>query len=147
MSNMESPVAEKMNIAATSEWPFWRRRVIAGTALFAALVIIHFLAYPWPLKFWLETALATALQCYVGWPFYLGALRRASPSPNIDTLIALVTTAGYMIGMVEVFRPVWSIDPGWPFVVTGLILELATLRRFLAIRNTAGAGKATPQNR
>src|SRR3989338_2368824 len=74
-------------------------------------------------------ALATPVQFYVGWQFYKGtyhALR--NKSANMDTLIALGTTAAYVY---SVFAVLLMPSLGQYFEVSAILITLVVLGKFL----------------
>src|SRR5262249_46701137 len=80
----------------------WRARFLFSLTLLAPIVVLHFFAghhVAMELR-WLIVAIASLQQIVVGWPFYVGALRRLRfGDTNMDTLIALGTTAAYGAGL------------------------------------------------
>ncbi|WP_079480252.1 heavy metal translocating P-type ATPase [Halobacillus salinus] len=59
---------------------------------------------------WIQFALATPVQFYIGAPFYVGAYRALSnKSANMDVLVALGTSAAYFYSVVEAVR--WQLNP------------------------------------
>ncbi|TGB04868.1 heavy metal translocating P-type ATPase [Halobacillus salinus] len=59
---------------------------------------------------WIQFALATPVQFYIGAPFYVGAYRALSnKSANMDVLVALGTSAAYFYSVVEAIR--WQLNP------------------------------------
>ncbi|MCA0969224.1 heavy metal translocating P-type ATPase [Halobacillus litoralis] len=60
---------------------------------------------------WLQFALATPVQFYIGAPFYKGAFRALqNKSANMDVLVALGTSAAYFYSLEEAIR--WQVNPG-----------------------------------
>jgi Cu+-exporting ATPase len=126
------------------ELAHWRVRLIVGALLLAPLVVFHFWRFDEVLTPWIELLAATALQFYVGWPFYQGALRRARYlSTNMDTLVALGTTAAYGAGVYGLWhaqhathdRPMYLMD-------AGMILVFITLGKYLEARAKGRASAA-----
>ena len=89
----------------------WRRRLVWAIAMLAPIVAPHLLAW-WRVDVfqgvwltWVQLAAAPAA-VYVGWPFYVGALRRAVHfSTNMDTLVAIGTLAAYGAGVYGLLTP------------------------------------------
>jgi Cu+-exporting ATPase len=88
----------------------WRNRFVLGLLL--SLMILRLSLNPHGLmNGWLMFALATTLQVVLGWPYYAGAWRRLKHmSANMDTLIALGTTAAYGFGVAGLILTQWF---GW----------------------------------
>ncbi|KAB8139206.1 copper-translocating P-type ATPase [Gracilibacillus oryzae] len=61
---------------------------------------------------WVQFLLATPVQFYVGWQFYVGAYKNLrNKSANMDVLVALGTSAAYFYSLVEGIRA--SVNPGY----------------------------------
>jgi Cu+-exporting ATPase len=130
----------------------WRRRLIAGLVLLVPLTLPHLLSWvgvdvfqgPW--LTWVQLACATGLQVYVGWPFYVGAWRRAIHfSTNMDTLVAIGTLAAYGAGVYELFAPAHhagTADHSMSLMDAGLILTFITLGKYLEARAKGRASAA-----
>ncbi len=122
----------------------WRWRLWLGVVLLAPLVVLHFWKPPGNLGTWTELVSATLLQFIVGWPFYQGALKRARYlSANMDTLVAIGTTAAYGAGVYGAWqmrhahgdRPMYLMD-------AGMILVFITLGKYLEARAKGRASAA-----
>jgi P-type Cu+ transporter len=114
----------------------WRRRSIAGASLFAPLVALRFFGLPWPLNFWLQAALGTAIQGYLGWPFYARAIhRRGNGSRGLDAIIAIVATIAWVVGITAVLGFLAESRLGLALIVSGATLTSATLKRYLSLRS------------
>jgi Cu+-exporting ATPase len=88
---------------------------------------------------WLIVALATTQQAATGWPFYVGALRRLRfGGTNMDTLIALGTTAAYGAGLAELGASHVSMS----FMDAGIILCFIALGRWLEAAAKSRASSA-----
>jgi Cu+-exporting ATPase len=89
-----------------------RRRLIVATILtiplllgLASMTIAPFLP-AWLRNPWLQLALATPVQFYAGWPFYLGAWKvLRHRATDMNTLIALGTSAAYFYSLAAVLAP------------------------------------------
>ncbi|TCP26613.1 Cu+-exporting ATPase [Scopulibacillus darangshiensis] len=54
---------------------------------------------------WFQFVLATIVQFYIGWPFYVGAARAVqNKSANMDVLVAMGTSAAYFYSVAELVR-------------------------------------------
>lgn len=76
-------------------------RLYVGGALLAPLLFGGYIGmFATPLGGWLQIALASGLQAYLGVPFAVGALRRLwHATVNMDTLVAIGTSAAYGSGL------------------------------------------------
>jgi Cu+-exporting ATPase len=119
----------------------WRTRFLISLGLLLPVVVLHFASHDVSsaLK-WLVVALATVQQVITGWPFYTGALRRLRfGSTNMDTLIALGTTAAYGAGLAEVGS---QHAVSMSFMDAGIILCFITLGRWLEAAAKSRASSA-----
>ncbi len=135
----------------------WRKRLAVGIVLLVPILAPHVLPWigvtlpHWPWLVWVQLACATVLQFYVGWPFYVGALRRAVHfSTNMDTLVAIGTIAAYGAGVYGLLASVFSTGPGANSMVdhamslmdAGMILTFITLGKYLEARAKGRASAA-----
>jgi Cu+-exporting ATPase len=104
-----------------------------------------------PALAWVQLACATVLQFYVGWPFYVGAFRRAIHfSTNMDTLVAIGTLAAYGAGVYGLVAPAAHgvghsaamVDHAMSLMDAGLILTFITLGKYLEARAKGRASAA-----
>ena len=110
---------------------YWSRRSIVGLCLLGALLALYFFGLPWPLNYWLQGMLLTAIQIYVGWPFYAGAARGlARRSLGIDLLIAVGTSVCYVVGIAKVFHGEGGHPLAMAAIAGSVVLVLATLWRY-----------------
>jgi len=64
----------------------------------------------WLMNPWAQLALATPVQLWIGWPFYVGAYKALrSGGANMDVLVALGTTAAYAYSVFLTLR--WALQP------------------------------------
>jgi len=110
----------------------WRRRTFAGVALAVPLAMTTYLPIgPVVARGWLQFALATGLQAYLGWPYFVGAWRRLRHgSTSMDTLVALGTGAAYGAGVEQALAGTTH-GHGMYFVDAGMILCFITLGKWL----------------
>jgi Cu+-exporting ATPase len=137
---------EAMRRERALEVAYWRRRLLVGIALTVPLVVLGLGPMVAPHLFghtawvgWLMFALATPLQIYLGWPYVVGAWRRALQlSANMDTLIALGTCTAYGYSLYHL------LTGSFPhfFMDAGIILTLITLGTYLEARSRGVAGAA-----
>jgi P-type Cu+ transporter len=85
---------------------------------------------PWLL--WVMLALATPVQFYVGWQYYVGAYKALrNGAANMDVLIAMGTSAAYLYSLPIVF----GIVPGHVYLETAaVIITLIKLGKYLEAR-------------
>ena len=129
-----------METRSMRETTGWRNRFIFGVAILLAMLAIAWLgAEETLLLLWSRGVLATAAQVYMGGPYLLGAWSRMRRlSCNMDTLVALGTTAAYVAGFVQWFQGASSTM----FVDGVMILTFVSLGKYLesiAKRRASGA--------
>src|SRR5262245_57514299 len=124
--------AESLESRAASEAAFWLTRLIAAAVLLVPLVALHFIpGLPHLVTQCGQLALAVAMQAVVGWPFMVGAAKQLRHgAANMDTLIALGTSAALAAGIADV----WSGSHGMNFMDGGMILAFITLGKYLEAR-------------
>ncbi|REK15771.1 MAG: heavy metal translocating P-type ATPase [Planctomycetota bacterium] len=130
---------------AGAELAKWRRSLVIGVVLLAPILVLHFADLSHPAARWVQFACATVLQVVVGWPFYLGALRRARYlSTNMDTLVALGTLAAYGAGAYGVLGGAGHASAGRQMYLmdAGMILVFITLGKYLEARAKGRASAA-----
>ncbi len=125
---------------ADDEVSYWQWRLIVAVGLLIPLVAVHFLAGPYhTLIGYAQLALAAAMQAIVGWPYMQGALKQARHGgANMDTLIALGTSAALIAGLVDLARQAH----GMSFMDGGMILTFITLGKYLEARAKGRASQA-----
>ena len=115
------PLDEPFQLQAR-EASLWRVRFIVACALLLPQLWGHALG----MTVWF--VLASLMQGYVGAPYLLGAWRRLRHrSANMDTLIALGTSAAYLAGVVEWLQGEMSMY----WMDAGMILVFITLGKWL----------------
>ena len=127
----------------------WRWRLICALILLAPILAFDFIAANWPGSIWVQLAAATALELYVGWPFLVGAYRRAlRMSTNMDTLVAIGTLAAYganVAGMITRLAGSTGHAHGGQAMYlmdAGIILTFITLGKYLEARAKGRASAA-----
>jgi cation-transporting ATPase V len=120
----------------------WLHRVIVGWPLALAVGYLAMFSgtlreQPWlP---WIEFALTTPVQFYVGWPFLREAARRARHlAANMDTLIALGTLAAYTFSTARLL----FLGGDMYFESAALIIAFLVLGRYFEARTKRRAGNA-----
>jgi len=81
---------------------------------------------------WLMFALATPVQFYVGWQYYVGAFKALrSGSSNMDVLVAMGSSVAYIFSLVIMFHLI----PGHVYFETSaMIITLIRIGKFLEAR-------------
>ena len=114
------------------ELVYWRSRLTVALGLLVPLLAVHGLGdHSIPGHGWLQFALATPIQLYVGWPYFSGALRRLrNLTVSMDTLVALGTGVAYAAGIVGLVTS----GPAMDFLDAAMILTFITLGKYLETR-------------
>jgi len=121
-----------------------KRHVIVGIAFTIPIAIFtYFPVIPEHLNNYIMFALATPIQFWIGWRFYLGMWDGIkAKTSNMDTLIALGTTAAYLYSTVVTFMhgffPVGSIY----FETASIIITLILIGKLLESKTKERASKA-----
>ncbi|GAA3137567.1 cation-transporting ATPase V/Cu+-exporting ATPase [Kribbella aluminosa] len=124
--------------AAQRSW-LWRTLVAWPLGLATMVLAFWPLATEQPWSPWAQLALAAPVQFVAGWPFLLGAARRARRlSANMDTLIAVGTLAAFLFSLTELLRGRRELY----FETAALLIAFLTLGRYFEIRARRRAGKA-----
>jgi Cu+-exporting ATPase len=134
----EAEKLEDVTIAAQRELKGVKNRFIFA-AIFAAAIMLLMWLPSFAGKPYLLWALATPVQFWAGWRFYKGtwgALKHRTADMN--TLVAVGTSAAYFYSMVAVFLPRiftgTGVELGLYFDTSAMIIALILLGRFLETR-------------
>jgi len=124
-----------------------RRKLIIGALLTIPILWgslhhmgLHQIWIPEVLKSWfVQLALATPVQFWVGWQFYRGAWAMARHrTTDMNTLIAVGTSAAYLYSVVATFFPqvfrAGGLEPEVYYETAAIIIVLILLGRFLEAR-------------
>ena len=126
-----------------------RRLIIAGILTLPLLGgLAHMTVAPWLPDFLVnplvQLAFATPVQFWAGWPFYTGAIKALRhKATDMNTLIAIGTTAAYAYSLATILAPSFFMDAGLGMGEMGLplyfdtsaaIITLILLGRFLEAR-------------
>jgi copper-transporting P-type ATPase V len=137
--------ADRADRAEAAHRRTWGRRLtlVAAPALFLLGLMVAELAgsdvMMRPDVRWAMFAVATPVQFYVGWPFLREAARRARHlTANMDTLIAIGTSAAYLFSVVELLRGGHELY----FEAQVVIIAFLVLGRYLEARAKGRAGRA-----
>jgi Cu+-exporting ATPase len=123
----------------------WRLLLASGLGLLLVIVGLDFFGRDWAATLWLQLAAATVLQFHVGWPFLVGAYRRARHlAANMDTLVTIGTLAAYGSGVYHLMFDVGHADHARPMDLmdAGIILTFITLGKYLEARAKGRASAA-----
>ncbi len=124
--------------AAKAEERAWRNRLLVAWPLGVATLVLLLFRMDETWARWAAFALATPVQFIAGWPFLKGAVVRAKAlTANMDTLIALGTTAAYAYS-------VWALFSGEDlyFDSSAVIIAFILLGRWLEARAKGSASQA-----
>jgi Cu+-exporting ATPase len=124
-----------------------RRKLVTGTLLTIPILWgslhhmgLHQIWIPEVLKSWfVQLALATPVQFWAGWQFYRGAWAMARHrTTDMNTLIAVGTSAAYLYSVVATFAPqvfrAGGLEPEVYYETAAIIIVLILLGRFLEAR-------------
>ena len=134
----EAETLEDVATTARRETRAVRNRVILAALLAATIMALSFV----PVflgKPYLLWALATPVQFWAGWRFYLGAWGALKHrTTDMNTLIAVGTSAAYLYSMIAVIFPglfvAGGLEPHLYFDTSAAIIALILLGRFLEAR-------------
>ena len=125
--------------AARSTTPWWPVAVAAALSLPLVIPMLGLLfGTHWMLNGWLQLALATPVQFWLGARFYMAgwkALRAGAG--NMDLLVALGTSAGYGLSLFELLRRSSVGQGGMPhlyFEASAVVITLVLLGKWLEAR-------------
>ncbi len=130
--------AAKAGTAATTRptAPWWPVAVAAALSLPLVVPMVGLLfGRHWMLNGWLQLALATPVQFWLGARFYVAgwkALRAGAG--NMDLLVALGTTAGYGLSLFELLRQGANGMPHLYFEASAVVITLVLLGKWLEAR-------------
>ncbi|HUW35511.1 MAG TPA: heavy metal translocating P-type ATPase [Planctomycetota bacterium] len=111
----------------------WRRRLIVGIivtvpVIVLNMIVLHAMGIHSLAVLLVLFGLATIVQVYVGWPFYVSSVKAAlSGSVSMDTLIAIGATAAYAYSVSNTFFTTGDIY----YEGSSTILTLITLGKFM----------------
>ncbi|MBL9125776.1 MAG: heavy metal translocating P-type ATPase [Planctomycetaceae bacterium] len=141
-------LGQRSAVRAAAERRSWLIRLIVGAALTTPMIVGHLAGVTVLAHGWFALAAATILQVYVGWPFYLGAWQRLRhASANMDTLVALGTTAAWSAGVAEAWfahqgHASHFGSTGMGSMDAGMILTFITLGKLLEAQSKGRASSA-----
>lgn len=123
-----------------------RHKLIAGAVLSVPILwgsLPHMGVAVWTpeilMNWYVQLALATPVQFWAGWQFYRGAWAQARHrSTDMNTLIAVGTSAAYLYSVAATFFPQWfrtgGLEPQVYYETAAIIIVLILLGRYLEAR-------------
>lgn len=125
------------------------RKLVCGILFAAPLFILsmardfglagHWSHQPW--VNWLFLLLATPVQFYTGWDYYIGGIKSLrNRSANMDVLVALGSSVAYFYSLALLFFPILG-DHVY-FETSAVIITLIKVGKMLESRTKARAGRA-----
>ena len=148
LANDDADLGEHAAQRAAAERRAWLIRLIVGAALTTPLIVGHLAHVPALMHGWPALLAATVLQLFVGWPFYVGAWQRLRhASANMDTLVALGTTAAWGAGVADFWlahtgQAGHFASTGMGLMDAGMILTFITLGKLLEAQSKGRASTA-----
>ena len=128
--------------------PVWWPVAVSG-ALTLPLVLpmlLQLIGIDWMLDGWLQLALATPVQFWLGWRFYRAGWKAVlAKTGNMDLLVALGTSAAYGLSIYLLFKHAGQGLPHLYFEASAAVITLVLLGKWLeqrAKRQTADAIRA-----
>ena len=113
------------------------------TAPLLAQMIWRFLGVSFALSPWMEIALATPVQFYVGSRFYIAGYKALrARTGNMDLLVAMGTTSAYVLSLFFVFFPAFNEGGHLYFEAAAIIITLVLLGKWFETRAKHGTTAA-----
>jgi Cu+-exporting ATPase len=134
--------------AAADALPDWWPVAVSAvlTLPLVAPMLLQLFGVHWMLNGWLQVALATPVQFWLGWRFYrAGWMAVRARTGNMDLLVALGTSAAYGLSVYLLFRHAEHGMPHLYFEASAAVITLVLLGKWLegrAKRQTADAIRA-----
>ena len=130
---------------AESRWPAWWPVAISAALTVPLIVpmVLQLAGIHWMLDGWLQLALATPVQFWLGARFYRAGWKAVlAKTGNMDLLVALGTSAAYGLSLYLLFRHAEHGTPHLYFEASAAVITLVLLGKWLeqrAKRQTADA--------
>ena len=126
---------------------WWPVALSAALSLpLAAPMLLQLMGIDWMLDGWLQLALATPVQFWLGWRFYRAGWKAVmARAGNMDLLVALGTSAAYGLSVYLLWRHAGHGMPHLYFEASAAVITLVLLGKWLegrAKRQTADAIRA-----
>ncbi len=143
----EEDIVEKERLAREAELSRLKLKFILGAILLAPILLLMYgapylerwLGLPQGVNFFLQFLLATPVQFWAGWQFYVGFWKATKhKTSDMNTLIAVGTSAAYLYSLIVTFVPHRIMVKGLMmdvyFDTSAAIIVLILLGRFLEAR-------------
>ena len=143
----EEDIVEKERLAREADLSRLRDKFIVGAILLTPILILMYgasLLEKWvglskQTNFFIQFLLATPVQFWAGWQFYVGFWKALKhKTSDMNTLIAVGTSAAYLYSLIVTFVPHWIMVEGLMvdvyFDTSAAIVVLILLGRFLEAR-------------
>jgi Cu+-exporting ATPase len=141
-------IVEKERKQREAHYSALKRKLITGVTLVLPIfLLMHWnriglsgvIDIPMQINFILQLILVTPVQFWIGWQFYSGAVSAARHgTTNMNTLIAVGTSAAYIYSLVATFFPSLFVIQGYQahvyYDTSGAIIVLILLGRLLEAR-------------
>ncbi len=133
---------------AERRFPDWWPVAVSGalTLPLVAPMLLQLLGVEWMLNGWVQLALATPVQFWLGWRFYRAGWKAVmAKAGNMDLLVALGTSAAYGLSVYLLFKHAEHGMPHLYFEASAAVITLVLLGKWLehrAKRQTADAIRA-----
>lgn len=135
-----TPHVDRDEVAARAEERGWRNRLVLAWVLGVATMVVSLISMHDAWARWTAFALAAPVQVVAGWPFLVGAARRArSFTANMDTLIAIGTLAAFAYSTWEILT---GTHGDLYFDTSALVIAFIVLGRYLEVRAKGRASQA-----
>ena len=112
--------------------------VVIAACLSAPLLVGmagHLAGLPWMLPGWVQFALATPVQFWLGWRFYVAGWKAVrAGAGNMDLLVALGTSAAWGLSVFELLAAAPGQAPALYFESSALIVTFILLGKWLEVR-------------
>ena len=117
----------------SSGWPVFYAMVLSLPML--AVMVAQWVGYHWQITPWLQWALATPVQFWLGWRFYkAGWSALKAGIGNMDLLVALGTSAAYGLSVYLWFSPSHQAMQHLYFESSSIVISLVLLGKWLESR-------------
>jgi Cu+-exporting ATPase len=143
----EEDIVEKERLARERELSRLKWKFITGAILLAPILILmygaslfeHWIGFSKGTNFFLQFLLATPVQFWAGWQFYVGFWKAAKhKTSDMNTLITVGTSAAYLYSLIVTFGPHLIMVKGLMmdvyFDTSAAIIVLILFGRFLEAR-------------
>jgi len=143
----EEDIVEKERLVREAELSRLKLKFIVGAVLLVPILLLMYgasLLERWMglsrgVNFFIQFLLATPVQFWAGWQFYVGFWKAAQhKTSDMNTLIAVGTSAAYFYSLIVTFFPHLFMVQGWMidvyFDTSAAIIVLILLGRFLEAR-------------